>query len=92
MSKILHLKVKRSDDLPINYGKEWTPVDHVHLCQLYMREKPRLTWSSIAEKMGRTVPACQARMHLLWLAFSLSNSKSLHAALLGSTKRSHKAE
>ena len=56
---------------PENHGKPWTVNDMWKLVTLYYQEKPRLTWRTIAQRLKRTVPACEYRMWVIRLAFTL---------------------
>lgn len=56
------------DSFPRNHGKTWSLDDHWQLVELYNQP---ITWRSIAEKLGRTIPACQIRMRTIWIAFDL---------------------
>lgn len=57
---------------PKNHGQKWTTKDMWKLCTLYAQTNPILTWRSIAESLERTVAACQFRMFVIRLAFSLN--------------------
>ncbi len=58
---------------PENHGKPWTVNSMWTLVELYYQDNPRLTWRSIAShpKIKRTIGACQNRMWVIRLAFSL---------------------
>lgn len=61
-------RAAKESELPRNHGKQWTVDDHWELVHLYNQP---ITWRSIAEKLGRTIPACQIRMRTIWIAFDL---------------------
>jgi len=56
---------------PINHGKPWIIVEMWNLVELYYQDNPRLTWGSIANILKRTVPACENRMWIIRLTFTL---------------------
>mgnify|MGYP001032173501 CR=1 FL=1 len=82
-----------NNEYPKNHGQRWTTRDQWKLVKLYAQTNPILTWRSIAEDLGRTVPACQFRMFIIRLAFSLNQEldpNKLMKALASGSAINHK--
>lgn len=66
-----------SNDVPSHHGKVWTRDELWKLAEL--AQNRRKSWTQIAKKMKRTVPACVARFDMIRTAFLLYDERFISA-------------
>ena len=69
--------MKTSNDTPSRHGKTWTRDELWKLAEL--AQNRRKSWTQIARKMKRTVPACVARFDMVRTAFLLYDERFISA-------------
>ena len=65
------------NDIPSHHGKVWTRDELWKLAEL--AQNRRKSWTQIAKKMKRTVPACVARFDMIRTAFLLYDERFISA-------------
>lgn len=69
--------MKSTNDTPYRHGKTWTRDELWKLAEL--AQNRRKSWTQIARKMKRTVPACVARFDMIRTAFLLYDERFISA-------------
>ena len=69
--------MKTYNDTPSRHGKTWTRDELWKLAEL--AQNRRKSWTQIARKMKRTVPACVARFDMVRTAFLLYDERFISA-------------